>query len=292
MRISMKKVTTYLIAVLIITIFIPTVIVKTFNFEPQLSSAEKEDYKENRTIDGPGKKQKSNSKSKKDKDIEYIQVYNPDTKKVNKIQLEEYIKGVVAAEMPARFHIEALKAQAIAARTYAISRNKKYSSGNPAHKKAPICSSTHCQVYLSLEELEEIHGEKWVKKYWGKIGEAVDSTKNLVINFDGEIIEPLYHSTSGGKTEDAIHVFATDSPYLKSVDSPNEEETPKYKENLTFTVEEFIKIINKEYKDVKLKKDNFFDKIKLVEKSPSGRVKKLAIDNTMVSGSDMRDLFE
>lgn len=269
----------------------PTVIVKTFNFEPQLSSAEKDNYHGNRNID-ESKKKKPKTKFKNDKNTEYIQVYVSNTKKVEKIPLEEYIKGVVSAEMPARFHIEALKAQAVAARTYAISRNEKHNSGHPDHKKAPICSSTHCQAYLSLEELEEIHGKKWVKDYWGKIEEAVESTKNIVINFDGEIIEPLYHSTSGGKTEDAIHVFATDSPYLKSVDSPHEEEAPKYKESMTFTVDEFIKTINKKYKDVKLKKDDFFEKIKLVEKSPSGRVKTLAIDNTMISGSDMRKLFE
>ena len=141
--------------------------------------------------------------------------------------------------MPAEFHIEALKAQAIAARTYAISRTIKYSNGHPDHKKSPLCSGIHCQAYLSLEELKLIHGQEWVDNYWGKIEEAVKSTENMVIYYKGEIIEPLYHSTSGGMTEDAIDVFAIDSPYLKSVISPYEEEAPKYKVVVTLTREEF-----------------------------------------------------
>jgi len=71
--------------------------------------------------------------------------------------LEEYIKGVVAAEMPAEFHIEALKAQAVASRTYALNRILKYPDGNPGHPEAPLCTGVHCQAYLTLEELNKVH---------------------------------------------------------------------------------------------------------------------------------------
>lgn len=216
----MRKISVYLISVLVITILIPAVIVKTFNFVSSSNSAEGKNLKE--MI--PMTENHKNSVTVNKKDIEYIKVYNTKTKKTEELLLDEYIKGVVAAEMPAKFHIEALKAQAVAARTYAISRKIKFDDGHPDHKTAPICTGVHCQAYLSFEELEKVHGDKWIENYWGKIEEAVESTKGLLIYYNGEIIEPLYHSTSGGMTEDSVNVFASDRPYLKSVKSPNEEE--------------------------------------------------------------------
>ena len=136
------------------------------------------------------------------------------------MDLEEYVKGVVAAEMPAEFHIEALKAQAIASRTYAISRTINYKEGHPDHIEAPLCTGIHCQAYLTLEELNNIHPKDWEEKYWSKIEKAVDLTKGIVLYYRDEIIESPYHSTSGGMTEDAQNVFAVDLPYLKSVESP------------------------------------------------------------------------
>ncbi|MFY9213562.1 MAG: stage II sporulation protein D, partial [Tissierellaceae bacterium] len=220
-----------------------------------------------------------------------VKIYNIDAKKTIELSLSDYVKGVVAAEMPAAFHIEALKAQAIAARTYAISRIIKYEEGHPDHPEAPLCTGVHCQAYLSLEELEKIHGKEWVENYWGKIETAVDSTSNLVIYYQGELIEPLYHSTSGGKTEDAVNVFAMDSPYLKSVESPYEEDAPRFREVVTLTVDEFLDKLKEKYPKVNINKENFHQKIKLIEKTESGRVTKLAIDREIVSGREIRELY-
>ena len=205
--------------------------------------------------------------------------------------LDEYVKGVVAAEMPAAFNIEALKAQAVAARTYAISRSIRFGNGHPDHPDAPLCSGVHCQAYLSLEDLGRIHGEKWIEDYWGKIEEAVESTSNLVIYYESEIVEPLYHSTSGGMTEDAVNVFAVDSPYLKAVKSPYEEDSPRFRTILNLTVDEFIKKLKNKYPNIEINKENFHDKIKLIEKTDSGRVKKIAIDKEMINGREIRDLY-
>lgn len=288
----MKRFGAYLILVLIITIILPSVIVKTFSFVPRdkaVGQGFEEEYIQ------PKKQEKSNLITKSEpiekKTLDYISLFNPYTHTVSEIPIEDYVKGVVAAEMPAEFHIEALKAQAIAARTYAISRTIKFNDGHPEHKSAPLCKAVHCQDYLSMEELRQIHGEKWIENYWDKIEEAVDSTKDILMYHDGEIIEPLYHSTSGGMTEDAINVFATDTPYLKGVISPYEEEAPKYKTVTTLTSDEFVnKIINK-YPDSKISKSNFFEKIRVIEKTASGRIKKLAIDKTIIDGRELRDLF-
>lgn len=282
----MRKAGVYLLIVFIVTILIPTTILKTINFvtvKDQEGAFTKDTEKKDKDIRPPyivegGK-------------VDYIKVYNAKNKKAVEIPLEDYIKGVVASEMPAKFHIEALKAQAIAARTYAISRSMRFSEGHPDHPKAPLCASTHCQVYRSKDDLQEIHGDKWIEDFWVKIEEAVYSTSRMLIYYGGEIIEPLYHSTSGGQTEDSVHVFANDSPYLKSVESPYEEEAPKFKEIKEFTLNEFLEILNKEFKGIKISKDNFLDKIKLIEKTPSGRVKKIAIDEVVIEGRDIRNLF-
>lgn len=284
----MKKILSYLGFVLIITIMLPTVIVKTFNFVPKTSSAEGKGFEDTR----PPIIVMADKKEVEAKEVvENITVFNVYTNKPMVLSLEEYIKGVVAAEMPAAFHMEALKAQAIAARTYAISRSLRYNNSHPDHPEAAVCTKEHCQAYLSLEELTLIHGESWVEDYWAKIEEAVDSTKGLLLYYQGEIIEPLFHSTSGGMTEDSVNVFASDAPYLKSVISPYEEDAPKYKTVVSLTGEEFIDKLNKAYPNAKINKDNLGEKIKLIEKSPSGRVKKVAVDKDIINGSAIRTLF-
>lgn len=287
----MKKIGIYLMVVLIITILVPTVIVKTFSFAPRENTASGEGFKEP-VVEVPKIIVSNDNPVVVAKNgMETIKLYNPYDDTVQEINIELYVKGVVAAEMPAEFHIEALKAQAVAARTYAVNRTIRFSEGHPDHKLAPICRGIHCQAYLSLEELRQIKGESWVESYWAKIEEAVDATKGLLIYYGGEVAEPLYHSTSGGMTEDAINVFTTDTPYLKAVISPYEEEAPKYKTVITMTDEEFISRINKKYPEASITKDDFFDKIKLIEKTESGRIKKIAIGNKIIDGREIRELF-
>ena len=287
----MRRLVIYLFSVLIITIIMPTVIVKTINFVPRENAVSGEGFDNNNRE--PAKiiisdQAKNNRKNL----IDTIRVYNPYNDKVLEIDLEEYIKGVVSAEMPAEFHIEALKAQAIAARTYAVSRSIKYDQeGHPDHKKAPLCIGVHCQAYLSLDELKKIHGEEWEEKYWSKISEAVESTKGILIYYQGQIIEPLYHSTSGGMTEDVVNVYSQDLPYLKSVISPFEEESPKFKSITTMTGDEFVNKISENYSNAAITLENFYEKIKLIEKTNSGRIKKIAIGNVIIDGTKFRELF-
>ncbi len=285
----MKRIGTYMMAVLVITILIPTVIVKAFNFVPKENVVSGEGFKVQdkalpQIIDSEGPEKGTQVG-------EVIRVFNPYDGSVKEMDLELYVKGVVAAEMPAEFHIEALKAQAIAARTYAVSRSQRYPEGHPDHKDASICMGIHCQAYLSLEELSQIHGDGWVDKYWGKIQDAVDSTRGMLIYYKDVLAEPLYHSTSGGFTEDAVDVFNNDTPYLKSVDSPFEEEAPRYKTLTTLTDEEFVNKIKEGFPDADINLENFFDKIKLIEKTDSGRIKKIAIGNELIEGREIRDLF-
>ncbi len=275
----MKRFCIYTGIILIITIFVPALIVKSFNFVPK--EANREDRDNRQEVEEAVPEFEGN-----------IKVYDTRTRQVIEMPLEEYIKGVVAAEMPAEFHIEALKAQAVASRTYAVNRFLKYPKGHPEHPEAPLCTGIHCQAYLTLDELKNIHSSGWVEKYWGKIEEAVESTKGQVLYYKGEIIEALYHSTSGGMTEDAVDVFAVDIPYLKSVESQYEEDAPRYRSIVTMTGDEFIDKINKKYPFADVTKENIQDRIKLVERTESGRVKKVAINGTVVDGREIRELFE
>ncbi|MCR2044709.1 stage II sporulation protein D [Anaerosalibacter massiliensis] len=275
----MKKLWIYIGFILIITIVLPTVLVKTSKF---ISLENKIKIKEIK---------KDEKKAKKEEFDGYIKVYDTRTQEVIKLSLEDYVKGVVAAEMPGEFHTEALKAQAVASRTYALHKMNKFDEGHPDHSQAPLCTGVHCQAFLSIKELEEVHSKKWINKYWSKIEEAVESTAGEVVYYEDEIVEPLYHSTSGGMTEDAKDVFASESPYLKSVSSPYEEGAPKFKDVATFTADDFIKKMKTKYPSVNIKKDNFPEKIKLVERSESGRVKKIMIDGQVVNGSEIREIF-
>lgn len=146
--------------------------------------------------------------------------------------LEEYVFGVVLAEMPAEFELEALKAQAVVARTYT---GKKMS--NSKHNNADICTdSTCCQAYMDDESYLLAGG---TEENLQKVRSAVESTAGEVLTYQGELIEATYFSCSGGKTEDAAAVWGADVPYLQSVASPGEEKAAHYTDTVRFTTKEF-----------------------------------------------------
>lgn len=148
------------------------------------------------------------------------------------MEIEEmhYLTGVVLAEMPAYFEEEALKAQAVVARTYAI---KAMVTGGK-HGNGSVCMEPGCcQAYRFPEEyMEHIGTEAQIRK----VQNAVSATKGLVLTYEGELIEATYFSCSGGTTEAAAAVWGTDFPYLQSVESPGEEEATYYRDTMTMTI--------------------------------------------------------
>ena len=223
-----------------------------------------------------------------------VAVYNHDTDKIMELGLEEYIIGVVAGEAPAAFEIEALKAQAVAARTYAIWKRSAYvEAGNPDHPGAILCTShLHCQEWLSLEELRERHGKKWIKEYLPKIEDAVMSTKGVIMTYNMKPIEPLYHSTSGGRTENSEDVFTTAVPYLRSVSSPYEEGSPVLVDQYKISIKDFISKLKGKYKDLKVDDKKIASEINILERSSGGNIKKIKIGNKEFTGREVRELFE
>ncbi len=149
------------------------------------------------------------------------------------MDLDTYLVGAVLAEMPASFEMEALKAQAVVARTYT---QKAYTTGGK-HGDGSVCTQPGCcQAYLAEEAYLERGG---ALESVEKIRTAVLATSGYVLTYEGELIEATYFSCSGGATEDAAAVWGTDYPYLRSVESPGEEGAAYFTDSVSFTSQEF-----------------------------------------------------
>lgn len=154
---------------------------------------------------------------------------------VEQMALNDYVVCVVLAEMPAEFEEEALKAQAVVARTYAL---KRYQSGEKHDRRAVCTDSTCCQAYCTRSDFLQ-RGES--KENLQKVIDAVAQTHDLVLTYNGTLIEATYFACSGGRTEDALAVWGEEIPYLQAVDSPGEEKATHYMDTASFTMEEFAK---------------------------------------------------
>ena len=148
------------------------------------------------------------------------------------LTLREYLVGVVLAEMPADFEPEALKAQAVVARTYTRKRMEGSKHGEAAVCMDPGC----CQGWRSGEDYLEAGGRE---QSLNKVRSAVIETDGLVLRWEGRLIDATYFSCSGGTTEDAVAVWGQDVPYLQSVESPGEEEAPRFTDSVSFSPSEF-----------------------------------------------------
>ncbi|MGI1690553.1 stage II sporulation protein D [Thermoanaerobacter uzonensis] len=221
-----------------------------------------------------------------------VNVFITNQNKIRKMDLEEYVKGVVAAEMPAEFEMEALKAQAVAARTYALSKEIALGGrGCELHPGADVCTdSEHCQAWQSEDELRQKWGGNF-DKYYAKISQAVEDTKGLVLVYDDALIVPAYHAISGGKTENSEEVWHSKIPYLRSVVSPGEEVASKYKTTVVVSKEEFINKLKQKEPSLKLNSSNILNQVKDIEKTQAGHVKTLKIGNITFSGEEIREVF-
>lgn len=222
-----------------------------------------------------------------------IGVYISDEKKVVKLNLEDYVRGVVAGEMPVTFSYEAIKAQAVAARTYAASHMTEF-GGSMYNKSigANLTDTTANQVYLSKEERYSSWPKNKADEYWNKITKAVEETKMEVLTYNGSLVmSPYYFSTSGGKTENAVDVFAKDIPYLRSVESSGEQIAPRYESTKKYSYSDFINIINKNYKGANINTKNIKSSVKVLQRSVGGGVLKIKIGSLTLTGKEMRTIF-
>lgn len=189
------------------------------------------------------------------------------------LSLEEYLIGVVGAEMPASFNIEALKAQAVVARTYAL---KKIESGQK------LTDSVSTQSYKDNNELRQQWGSSF-DTYYQKIKTAVSETKDLEIYYQGNLIDAVYHSTSNGKTQDAVYVWGNSIPYLKSVDSSWDKDAISY---LRETSKDFNNVLS--LLGIDIREDIVFE---ILSRDSSGRVLEVKVGDKNFSGVEFRNLL-
>jgi len=201
-----------------------------------------------------------------------VTVYRNNGKIIN-LELEEYVLGVVGAEMPASFNIEALKAQTILARTYAL---KSIKNG----KKLTDTVST--QAYKDNSELQKLWKNDYTK-YYEKIKKAVNETKGKVILYNNEYIDAVYHSTSNGKTENSKNVWKNSLPYLVSVDSSWDKNVKSYKKETIFEINEFCNILKLDVEEPITYE---------IIHNETGRVRQITINNKTFSGTEFRNLLK
>ena len=212
-------------------------------------------------------------------ELKYINNINVRVKRLatNEIQivpLEEYIVGVLAGEMPVYFELEALKAQAVASRSYVLKR-LEYNKDS----EYDVVDSVLNQVYLDDNYLKEAWGKDYVVNI-NKLRTAVNETIDEYLEYDGEIIDALFFSTSNGYTEDASIVFNLELPYLKSVESKWDAQTSSvFNSQKTMSLQEFYEKLGLEYK-----KQLSFN---VLERSDTNRIIKLAINGNMLNATDV-----
>lgn len=193
--------------------------------------------------------------------------------------LETYLLGVVLAEMPASFPAEALKAQAVVARTYTMKRQKE----NPKHPSGAVCTDPGCcQAYCAPDAyLAAGHSQEDLQK----VTRAVEETKGEVLRYEGTLIDATYFSCSGGRTEAAVAVWGQDVPYLQSVDSPGEENARVYLQEITFDAATLCTLL-----DISLEgsPDTWFADVAYTE---GGGVERVSIGGAVYSGTQLRTLL-
>ena len=184
------------------------------------------------------------------------------------LSMDDYLIGVVGAEMPASFDVEALKVQAIVSRTYAL---KSIEIGRK------LTDTVSTQVYLGNDELKNKWGSDY-DKYYNKIKDAVLSTKNIVIYYNNKLIDAVFYATTNGKSEDSKYVWGSEIPYLRSVDSIWDKDTTPYLKTVEKDLGTVLKILNV----------NTFD-YEILSLDDSGRVYEIKVGDKTFSGVEFRN---
>lgn len=249
------------------------------------SSVDNVKIQENSDVSSNKNKSKITSKSK-------IKVLNHKTEKVFDIKLVDYVIGVVMSEIPASFHEEAIKAQAVAINTYLIKQiDSQQQEKNPDLKGAHISTDPNSfQGYMSDSQAKSFYKDKY-NEYKEKISKCVFEVIDKVITYDDKPIVAAYHSISNGKTETAEVVWGNDLPYLQPVESTLDTQNENYENKLSipaYHVEEVLKDANK---------DIFFPQDKsllfnIQKISTSNSVLEVLVGNVSFSGNQIRNLFD
>ena len=198
-----------------------------------------------------------------------------DRKNRSYVDVEEYLVGAVAKQMPADYELEALKVQAIIARTFVYRQMEG---------REEIPETELSLEYLEEEQMEKLWGKPRFLEYYQKVREAVEATKGKTILFEGDYIEPLFHRASAGKTRDGDKAH----PYLLSVEAEEDVEAEGYLTVITWTVEQFIELIQKMPGGEHVNAEQIPDSIQLIARDKAGYVTEIQIGSHSFDGEEVR----
>lgn len=275
----MKKILIYLLSFILICFVIPAILTR----RTVDTIAQDNTNTENEQVQQKAEGEQNYQYSK----YGTITLLHKKTGNTEQVHIDDYLCNVVSAEMPADFEVEALKAQAIVARTYTI-----YKILNKKHENADICDdSTCCQAWISKEDRLARWEEGKRESNWKKICDCVNSTKGKIITYNNQPINAFFHSNSGGVTEIPVNVWGgTGYPYLQSVETSGEDTYNQYASEVIFTHEELINKLKQKYSDIFIDFSNE-NEIKVLEYTESTRVKTVKFGNHEISGVEARTLF-
>ena len=274
----MKKAILYFFAFLFICFFLPTIFTKV-NIPANAQSQTPENQEEPAQQEG--------EKQENYQDIT-IQLLHAKTGEVEQVNLEEYLCHVVSAEMPADYELEALKAQAIVARTYTM-----YKMKNKKNEKEDICDdSTCCQAWVSKEDRLARWEESKRESNWQKIEQCINETRGKIVTYQNEPINAFFHANSGGKTEIPVNVWGGGSnlPYLQVVETAGEEGYTQYASEVELTQEEILNKLKEKYADIQIDFTKE-EEVQIIDYTDSQRVKTVRFGNHELSGVETRTIF-
>lgn len=222
---------------------------------------------------------------------ETVLLFHSVSGEVEELSMEEYVTGAVLAEMPASFHEEALKAQAVACRTYAA-RQKLRETLSPTDE---LCgahlsddSSKH-QAYFSEKQARAFYGDSY-EEYYGKVSGAVKEVSGEVLVYEGEPIIAAFHSMSGGRTENSAAVWGGQLDYLVAVDSTSDMKCTDFRSEKTYTAKELSARITSRYPEAELKGDKS-GWVTVIDRTASGTVTSVIVGNKAMSGTELREIL-
>ena len=279
----MKKILLYILSFIILFFILPII----FTITPKAETEEVVSNIENVTQEQP--EQEAETTTYDYQKYKTIKLFHSGSGQIEELPIDEYLYGVVSSEMPANYEAEALKAQAIVARTYTIYQIMNNSGKHPG---ADICdNSSCCQAWISKDERLSKWTPEEAESNWNKIVDAVNSTSGKIITYQNKPINAFFHSNSGGKTESSLNIWGgIDYPYLKSVETAGEEGYTQYSSEAKFTKEELLNKLKEKYEDCEIdySQENC---IQILEYTTSGRVKTIKFGNKEIAGTEARTIL-
>ena len=288
----MKKILLYFLGFIFICFILPAICTNTFNvYNSNIIAEENSQNTENEIKTGDEtKKEENKSTTTYDyKEYNIIKLLHTESGEIEELKLDEYLYGVVSAEMPVSFEKEALKAQATVARTYTI---YQIQNSGGKHENASICDSyACCQAWISKDDRLAKWSEGEREANWKKIVEAVNETEGKIITYDGKPINAFFHSNSGGVTESSVNIWGgVEYPYLKSVETSGEDTYSQYSSEVSFSKEELVNKLKETHSNIEIDW-NTENQVEIQEYTDSGRVRTIKFGNISIAGTEARTIL-